>query len=368
LDDVDLEVGEAQETEETEEGLPSPNPLFSETPLRRQSAFRVRPRRAAVISRDDTVPCPDIESLEIDNPRAYFLARAERKIFQKAFVDRSDKLYTTLFVMLFKPMRFTTVNRTRAARTVPRFCVVILLAITFMFSTLISEYGAPERRHSVSSTFQWFVPHIISNGRQSIDIVELRQWGGATRCLVVDDGDFWRLFTAPFMHVTSNQFCANVIGLFVWGLHFESRYGCVRFVVVTILSLVGGLLMGLVWTDSNVFVVGADGAIAAHANMFLLDMLLNSKEKVTTKIFFGFVTMGFVTYALVTNSKNTISLYVGGVVPSFFFCYMFQSHFASERIEVILFLGSLSITILYFVALPLLVYMLPRGSKCVIAP
>ena len=150
----------------------------------------------------------------------------------------------------------------------------------------------------------------------------------------------------------------------MWGLHFESRYGCVRFITVTILSLLCGLMVGLVWMEPTTCVVGADGAVAAHANMFLLDMLLNSKEKLTSKIFFGVLTMTFVIYSMVTNAKNAISLYIGGLVPTFFFCYLFQSHFASERLEVILCLGSLCVTLLFLLIFPVLLYALPRGAKC----
>ena len=305
----------------------------------------------------------EVTTLEIDNPREFFLARAESKVAERHFADRTDELYSTLFVRIFRKLRFASVNRTEQVRTLPRVSVLFIIVVSLAFSFLICDYGTDEHQ-GPSTPLSWFVPRFVISQRRTISSMELETWGAATRCAIVERGEGWRVFASPLLHSTSNQFCANIIGLFVWGQHMESRYGSVRYVAVTLLSLLGGTLLGLVWYLPADHVVGADGAVAAHANMFLLDTLLNSKEKMTSKVFFGGVTLAFLVYALVTNSRNTIPLYIGGIIPTFFLCYVFQTHFASERVEVILCLGSLCATIVYFLLVPVLLFAMPRGGKC----
>lgn len=85
--------------------------------------------------------------------------------------------------------------------------------------------------------------------------------GANNRELVLNDGEFYRLFTSMFLHGGFAHIVFNMMSLYVIGSSLEAIYGHVRFSIIYFLGgLTGALFSTLL---SSVYSVGASGAVFA---------------------------------------------------------------------------------------------------------
>ncbi len=75
------------------------------------------------------------------------------------------------------------------------------------------------------------------------------------------DGDWWRLFTSGFLHFGPIHLAFNMIALWVIGRDLEQVLGRARFVVVYLVSLLGGSLAVFLFAAENSMTAGASGAV-----------------------------------------------------------------------------------------------------------
>ena len=81
----------------------------------------------------------------------------------------------------------------------------------------------------------------------------------------VADGEWWRLFTAMFLHSNSNlmHILFNMYALWIFGPVLERRFGSLSFISLYLAAGLGGgaLFQAVSGADALVFAVGASGAI-----------------------------------------------------------------------------------------------------------
>ena len=77
----------------------------------------------------------------------------------------------------------------------------------------------------------------------------------------VAGGGWWRLITAGFLHVTPVHILMNMLSLWWIGKDLERILGRVRFTAVYLVSLFGGGVSVLCFSDPNAPVAGASGAV-----------------------------------------------------------------------------------------------------------
>lgn len=77
----------------------------------------------------------------------------------------------------------------------------------------------------------------------------------------VADGQYYRLFTAAFLHAGVLHLALNMFALAQLGPALESALGRVRFLVLYLLSALGGSTLSFLVSDRNTLGVGASGAI-----------------------------------------------------------------------------------------------------------
>jgi len=77
---------------------------------------------------------------------------------------------------------------------------------------------------------------------------------------VVVDGEWWRLFTAAFLHGSLPHIGLNMLALYQVGNLVETLYGKVRFALLYALAIVGSGL-AVVWFAYDQPTLGASGAI-----------------------------------------------------------------------------------------------------------
>jgi rhomboid protease GluP len=86
-------------------------------------------------------------------------------------------------------------------------------------------------------------------------------FGGLGRSLVLQSGEWYRLFSAPFLHVSAFHLAMNGVALLVAGRVLERLIGRAWFGAVYAVAALGGSCMSLLLNPNLIVAVGASGAI-----------------------------------------------------------------------------------------------------------
>jgi rhomboid protease GluP len=88
--------------------------------------------------------------------------------------------------------------------------------------------------------------------------VTLIRFGAKFQPLIIQ-GEYWRLMTANFIHIGILHLALNSYALYLFGLQVERRFGRSRFIVLYLLSGLGGAILSYIGSSS--LSAGASGAI-----------------------------------------------------------------------------------------------------------
>jgi membrane associated rhomboid family serine protease len=95
-----------------------------------------------------------------------------------------------------------------------------------------------------------------------------QDWG--LRPTAVADGEWWRLFTSGFLHFGPIHLALNMIALWVIGRDLEQVLGRTRFLVVYLVSMLGGslavFLVSMLGGDLAVFLRAGENSLTAGAS------------------------------------------------------------------------------------------------------
>ncbi len=92
-------------------------------------------------------------------------------------------------------------------------------------------------------------------------ISTLVTFGGLTRPLVVQAGEWYRLFSAPLLHADAFHLALNCIALYLAGSILESLVGRAWFATIFVAGALGGSLLSLALNPDSLVSVGASGAV-----------------------------------------------------------------------------------------------------------
>ena len=92
-------------------------------------------------------------------------------------------------------------------------------------------------------------------------ISTLVTFGGLTRPLVVQAGEWYRLFSAPLLHADAFHLALNCIALYLAGYILESLVGRAWFATIFVAGALGGSLLSLALNPDSLVSVGASGAV-----------------------------------------------------------------------------------------------------------
>ena len=139
-----------------------------------------------------------------------------------------------------------------------------------------AELAAPERAVKLGRPiFVWLLMALLlavfiaeqvfafgKTGKPAVPTIEtLQVLGGLSYPLVVGEGEWWRLFTAPLLHADLSHIGFNGLVLLLIGNSLETLIGW-RWTAATFsVSAVGGSLMSLAANPVNMVSVGASGGI-----------------------------------------------------------------------------------------------------------
>ena len=161
----------------------------------------------------------------------------------------------------------------------------------------------------------WFATFAAGAGDDTWVLVDF----GAMFGPLIAEGQYWRLFTAMFLHHDLVHLAFNGFALFIFGRLVETTYGRARFVAIYILSGLAGGVLSYALSPINIG-VGASGAIfgvlGALAAFFASQRrtlgvmaqrnLMGILALATINIFYGLATPGIDNWA-----------HLGGLVAGF---------------------------------------------------
>jgi rhomboid protease GluP len=109
----------------------------------------------------------------------------------------------------------------------------------------------------------------------TVPFAEVLEKSGALRPEHVIEGQWWRLLTAGFVHVGSLNLFMHLFALFFAGRFIEQTWGHVHYLVIYLISVVGGSCLGVAHSPDVVLLAGSPGVIcgllAAEVVWFLFN-------------------------------------------------------------------------------------------------
>ena len=171
---------------------------------------------------------------------------------------------------------------------------------------------------------------------------------------LVEQGDWWRLLTAAFLHYGPVHLILNMVGLYWFGSLLEERIGAARYLMLYLVSGLAGSAGALLW--SNGFLtptVGASGAIFGILGAGLV--LERQRDYVFGGSAMGVILINFVlTFSISSISKGGhIGGLVGGILCALGLTRFGRGHAAYGRpgvlgVATIVLVGVASIAIAYW--------------------
>jgi len=100
----------------------------------------------------------------------------------------------------------------------------------------------------------------------------LVRWGGNAEPLTLGMGQYYRLLTAAFVHVSPTHLLFNMLALYQLGLIVERIVGPRRVLALYLFTALTGSLMSLWFNPPNVVSVGASTAVLGFEGFFLMHL------------------------------------------------------------------------------------------------
>lgn len=154
----------------------------------------------------------------------------------------------------------------------------------------------------------------------TLDSAFILKYGGLYPTLISEEHQWWRFFTAGFIHFGAEHLINNMVILYGIGERLERAVGHMRMLAVYMTALLGGTIcsyIGMLLTGDYALAAGASGAVYGIIGGFLWILLLHKGrwEDITAKrlifsillmIYYGFSTSGIDNWA-----------YIGGLFSGF---------------------------------------------------
>jgi rhomboid protease GluP len=162
----------------------------------------------------------------------------------------------------------------------------------------------------------YIVCALVSGNFVDIDLNTLLNFGAINGLLVVLKGEWYRLFTAMFLHGGAMHIAMNMVSLYVVGKGVEFYFGKVAFGVLYLISgLFGGMLS--IYMHTNSVGIGASGAIfgifGAMIGFFVAHRQeLGSRAKEIFKEFSAI--LGLNLFLGLSVSSIDMSAHIGGLI------------------------------------------------------
>ncbi|MBP2056883.1 rhomboid protease GluP [Lactobacillus colini] len=162
----------------------------------------------------------------------------------------------------------------------------------------------------------------------SYDLNTLIRMGAMNNQLVVIKGQWWRLFTAQFLHIGWLHIASNAVMIYYLGQFLEQLLGHWRFLIIYLLAGVGGNLLSLSLGSDATIGAGASTALFGLFGAVIAIYLANREVPQITYLGKQAIALAVINIALdLFASGIDILGHIGGLVSGFFLAIVFGSQY-----------------------------------------
>ena len=161
-----------------------------------------------------------------------------------------------------------------------------------------------------------FIVEIFMGGSENNHT--LMKMGAMSNYAVVAGNQWWRLFTAQFLHIGVLHLVSNAVIIYYMGQYMEPMLGHLRFLLVYLLSGIGGNLLSLALGSDKVISAGASTALFGLFGAMTAIGLRNMKNPMISYLGRQAFVLAIVNIALDLFAPNIdIQGHIGGFIAGF---------------------------------------------------
>lgn len=144
--------------------------------------------------------------------------------------------------------------------------------------------------------------------------------GGMVPYLVTEKHEYYRLFTSMFLHGSLSHIFSNMLALTFIGDNLERAVGKVKYLIIYMVSGLGGSLAALFYySSSNALVccVGASGAIFGVLGALVYILIVNKGQLEDLTLGRMLLYIGFSIYIGISSEGTCNAAHIGGLLVGF---------------------------------------------------
>lgn len=159
-----------------------------------------------------------------------------------------------------------------------------------------------------------------SSGSQQISSRVLYD-AGAVYGQVFEKGEYWRLINAGFLHLDGKHLLFNMLSLYIFGEPVIRRTGIFTFLIIYLVSVIGGNVLSIMLHQGPFLSAGASGGITGLLGA-LLFLWAFAGLHVQPQFLFGNIVLN-IAYSSSTANIDWMS-HLGGFMGGFLACAVFS--------------------------------------------
>ena len=163
--------------------------------------------------------------------------------------------------------------------------------------------------------------------------------GGISVRVILEKGEIYRMLTSMFLHAGISHLFNNMIILIALGDMLESKMGHGKFLVIYLLSGLGGNICSMAWelyTRDYTYSVGASGAVYGMMGALLGAAILKDCKNLYLKPIRIIFVLGYSVYSGFNSPEVNNMAHIGGLISGFVvYCvfFLFEKLFFPKRVS-----------------------------------
>ena len=139
---------------------------------------------------------------------------------------------------------------------------------------------------------------------------------GQYNLYVLNNGAYWQLFTAMFVHVSIVHIAGNMIFLLIFGLRAEEMFNIEEYLSIYFLTGLAGNVLTLFY-GPNMLSAGASGAIFGMFGAVIIYAKRSMNQSIATALIYAFVML-----ILNASAEVNILAHLGGLLVGLMLGYL----------------------------------------------
>jgi rhomboid protease GluP len=225
-----------------------------------------------------------------------FVATQDPDYFEKAPLTAKNKIKNVFY--LFFPQKNYVITP----------LLILMNSVYYLTYTIISFL---------------FIRLLLNSSLAYPGLANMGYYVGANSRELVLNGQYWRLITHQFVHVSIFHLFFNMYALAYIGLMIENKLGVKKYISIYLISGICGGLLSVGYHESG-YMAGASGAIMGLFGAFLALLLSKAFERNATKalLISTIAVLGIMLISGGLKQRVDNAAHIGGLIAGFIICYL----------------------------------------------